>query len=260
MNRALHALIGSFPLEFESMTRTAATVLICLSFLINSPAFALQDQGLSSVMDIIDRAIEEFQTRTQEDGSEEDKAAASATASATVVNLSRTLGKLSYSRLQCGEADVLAEFTLRVQQMPEDFRDPMRDAFQQGFDDSKAETTLLSEDECKRLTKSRTRGDKPVEAKVEADTDDQPAEQKKEEEKPKVAEDPRLKHLRIAELSGQLAFRRKFCGDKGVVSRDFNEVISKMPDAFQGDAKEAYWKGYKHGKRLNKGITQADCL
>ena len=36
------------------------------------------------------------------------------------------------------------------------------------FDSSKAETPLLSEDECKRLTQSRTRGDKQVEAKVNA--------------------------------------------------------------------------------------------
>ena len=43
--------------------------------------------------------------------------------------------------------------------MPEVSRDPMRDAFQEGFDKSKEETPLLSEDECQRLTRSRQRSE-----------------------------------------------------------------------------------------------------
>lgn len=223
---------------------------------------ALRDQGLSSVMDIIDRAIEQFQAPPSEEPlSEEEKAKTTAAATATVVNLSKTLGKLSYSRLQCGQADVLAEFTRRVQRMPVDYRDPMRDAFQEGFDQSKAETPLLSEDECERLTQSRTRSDKDVEAKVKEDPETQPEEAQTTQPKAEEpSEDPKMKHLRIAELSGQLAFRRKFCGDDKVVTRDFNEVIHKMPDYYQDDAKKAYWKGYQHGKRLNKGFTRDQCL
>ena len=244
------------------MIRTASIVLISLSFLYASPALSLQDQGLSSIMDIIDRAVGEFNTTSKEaSGTEQEVQKATEASSSTVVNLSRTLGKLSYSRLQCGQADVLAEFTLRVQRMPETFRDPMRDAFQQGFDASKAETPLLSEDECKRLTESRSRGDQETQTNVEKDKagSKKPA-QKKVEKKPQPVEDPKLKHLRIAELSGQLAYRRKFCGDNKVHSRDFNEVIGKMPKQYRAEAKKAYWKGYKHGKRLNKGITQAKCL
>lgn len=244
------------------MIRTASIALISLSFLFAVPAYSLQDQGLSSIMDIIDRAVEEFDVKTNEqEGSEEDKQQAGKAASSTIVNLSRTLGKLSYSRLQCGEADVLAEFTLRVQKMPEDFRDPMRDAFQEGFDESKAETALLSEDECKRLTQSRLRGDKQAESNVKEEADNK-ADNKEQvvEETPKVEEDPMLKHLRIAELSGQLAYRRKLCGDNKVHSRDFNEVINKMPKEIQEDAKESYWKGYKHGKLLNKGFNRENCI
>ena len=244
------------------MIRTASMALISLSFLFALPAYSLQDQGLSSIMDIIDRAVDEFHVKTNEqEGSEEDKQQAGKAASSTIVNLSRTLGKLSYSRLQCGEADVLAEFTLRVQKMPEDFRDPMRDAFQAGFDDSKADTTLLSEDECKRLTQSRQRGDKQVDANVKEEADDKSADkQQAVEEDPKVEEDPMLKHLRIAELSGQLAYRRKLCGDTKVHSRDFNEVINQMPQEIQQDAKESYWKGYKRGKLLNKGFNRENCI
>lgn len=243
------------------MIKTASIVLIYLSFLFPGSAFALQDQGLSSIMDIIDRAIDEFNVKTEEQqGSDEEKQKMSQAASATVINLSRTLGKLSYSRLQCGQADVLAEFTQRVQKMPQDFRDPMRDGFQEGFDKSKAETPLLSEDECNRLTQSRTRGEKQVDANISEEKKRKTEEENKIVEKaPVPAEDPKLKHMRIAELSGQLAYRRKYCGDNKVVSRDFNEVISKMPEEFQELAKKSYWKGYKHGKRLNKGLNKDNC-
>jgi len=243
------------------MIRTIPIALILLSFLWPHSALALEDQGLSSVMSIIDRAIEEFVSKSAEQGEQdadgEQAGKARETAAATVVNLSRTLGNLSYSRLQCGQAEVLDEFTRRVQQLPEDLRDPMRDAFQQGFDQGKAETPLLSEDECARLTQSRTRAEKEADAKVEGVEPE--AEEEVAEPEPEPVEDPRLRHMRIAELSGQLAYKRKFCGDKKVVNRDFNEVIARMPQEYQEEAKVSYWKGYKRGKRLNKGLTKDRC-
>ncbi len=244
------------------MIRIFPILLICLSFLVSGSALALRDQGLSSIMGIIDKAIEEFNTKSSElEGTDEEKDKANKTASTTVVNLPRTLGKLSYSRLQCGQAEVLAEFTQRVQKMPEDFRNPMRDAFQEGFDQSKLETPLLAEDECERLTQSRNLGDKQVDSNIKEEKDKNGAgAEEKAEIEPEPEEDPKLSHLRIAELSGQLAYKRKFCGDKKVISRDFNEVISNMPEDFQEAAKTSYWKGYKHGKRLNKGLTLDNCL
>lgn len=239
------------------MTRFLSILLICQIFLMPIPVLALEDQGLSSIMSIIDKAVDEFKVKiSAPEGTDEEKQEATKSASATIVNLSRTLGKLSYSRLQCGQADVLAEFTQRVQNMPADFRDPMRDAFQLGFDKSKAETALLSEDECERLTQSRTLGEKEIEANVEEVAEDKI---EKVVKKPKPVVDPRLKQLRIAELSGQLAYKRKFCGDDKVVTRDFNEVIAKMPEEYQADAKTSYWKGYKHGKRLNASLSKEDC-
>ena len=242
------------------MKITGYSLLLSLSLLFIPPVFAMQDQGLNSIMSIIDKAVGAFNTKIatlkEQKSDEETVAKESAGTSSTIVSLAQTLGKLSYSRLQCGEADVLAEFTQRVQQMPENMRDPMRDAFQKGFDKSKAETPLLSADECERLTQSRNLGEKKLEANVK----EEPV--KKVEEKVVVVEpvvDPRLKHLRLAELSGQLAYKRKFCGDKKVVTRDFNEVISKMPKEFQDEAKKSYWKGYKHGKRLNASLSEAKC-
>jgi len=132
---------------------TTAILFFCtLSLLSFSSHAELQDQGLNSIMQIIDKAIDEIgQENTGEENDEAD-AAAMETAVEAVVNLSRTLGSLAYSRLQCGQADVLSEFTQRVQQMPEASRDAMRNAFQEGFDKSKDDSKLLSEDECKRLT------------------------------------------------------------------------------------------------------------
>jgi hypothetical protein len=69
----------------------------------------LLDQGLNSIMEIIDKAIAELDQQAPKDGEEFDPAVLE-NATNTVVNLSRTLGTLSYSRLQCGEAGVLAEF------------------------------------------------------------------------------------------------------------------------------------------------------
>lgn len=225
----------------------------------------LNDQGLNSIISIIDKAITTLSPPTSEDNkaeqnnetpAPENAEADTANSSSTLVNLARTLGTLSFSRLQCGEADVLAEFTKRVQIVPQEYRDLMRTAFQEGFDKSKSNSKLLSEDECKRLTESRQQQTKkPQEA---AKTPTKKAE-KVEEKKPEPEVDPALKHLRLAHMTGQLAYKRKFCGDAKIHNRDFNEILTKMPKEFQKRAKESYWKGYKQGKRMNKNLTSADC-
>ena len=110
-------------------------VSIALSSLASGARAELQDQGLKSIMDIIDKAISQLDQQADSATGETDPAELE-NATSTVVTLSRTLGTLSYSRLQCGEAEVLSEFTQRVQLMPEASRDPMRDAFQEGFDKS----------------------------------------------------------------------------------------------------------------------------
>lgn len=243
------------------MKKIVAILLICQLFIVPGAALALDDQGLSSLMSIIDKAVETFSGKNdgEQQGTEEEIQKKAESASATIVNLSRTLGKLSYSRLQCGQADVLAEFTQRVQKMPEEYRNLMRDAFQVGFDQSKSETELLSEDECKRLTQSRNLGDKKINANVEQVEQESTNKKAQIKPKPEIVEDPKLKHMRIAELSGQLAYKRKFCGDNKIVTRDFNEVIRVMPEEYQSDAKKAYWKGYKHGKRMNSSLTPDKC-
>jgi predicted secreted protein len=244
------------PMKSRKSLLLAFLIASSLSF---SSQAELQDQGLNSIMEIIDKAIEEI-NQPVADGAEVDSASIENAISA-IVNLSRTLGTLSYSRLQCGEAEVLAEFTQRVQQLPEDNRDAMRDAFQEGFDKSKAETTLLSEDECKRLTQSRERHIKSVEANVTEDASETKAVETEEvvEVVELPAEDPKFRHLRIAELSGQLAYRRKLCQDEKVFTRDYNEFLETIPEDYREQAKNAYWKGYKHGKRLNKYFTQDQC-
>jgi predicted secreted protein len=233
-------------------------------FLLSALSFSgraeMLDQGLNSIMEIIDKAIAELNQQLPQDGAEIDPATLE-TASATIVNLSRTLGTLSYSRLQCGEASVLAEFTQRVQQMPEESRNPMRDAFQEGFDRSKEDTPLLSEDECQRLTRSRNRTETAAAANVIEDESKaaekaEPVEEEVEELPP---EDPKFRHLRIAELTGQLAYRRKFCQDEKVFNRDYNEYLESIPQEYRDDVKNAYWKGYKRGKRLNKNFTREQC-
>ena len=223
----------------------------------------LLDQGLNSIMEIIDKAIAELEQQKPEDGSEIDPAVLE-NATSTVVNLSRTLGTLSYSRLQCGEASVLAEFTQRVQLMPDESRNAMRDAFQEGFDKSKDDTPLLSQDECERLTRSRQRSEVASEANVDADDPKQkkePVAEVEEEvvEEEVIEEDPKFRHLRIAEMTGQLAYKRKFCQDEKVFNRDYNEYLDSVPEEYREEVKDAYWKGYKHGKRLNKNLTRAQC-
>jgi hypothetical protein len=65
--------------------------------------------------------------------------------------------------------------------------------------------------------------------------------------------------LRIAELSGQLAFRRRVCEGEKVFNRDYNEYLESIPEAYREEAKAAYWKGYTHGKRLNENFTREQC-
>jgi predicted secreted protein len=238
-------------------------VIIAMFSLASGARAELQDQGLKSIMDIIDKAIDELAQQTSETDTASDPAELEGlidNATSTVVNLSRTLGTLSYSRLQCGQADVLSEFTQRVQLMPEESRDPMRDAFQEGFDKSKDETSLLSEDECQRLTRSRIRTEKIDGANVTQDETldvNQPVVEEVEEVV--VAEDPKFRHLRVAELSGQLAFKSRFCQDEKVFNRDYNEYLESIPEDYREEVKSAYWKGYKHGERMNKNLTQAQC-
>ncbi len=233
--------------------------LILLSSLSFSARAELMDQGLKSIMDIIDKAIAELAQEAPEDGTELD-AGVLENASNAVISLSRTLGTLSYSRLQCGEANVLAEFTQRVLLMPEESRDPMRDAFQEGFDKSKEDTELLSADECERLTVSRVRSEKPADSDVTGDKGKvQEAEPEVEEVEVLLPEDPKFRHLRIAELTGQLAYKSKYCQDEKIFNRDYNDYLESIPEAYREDVKTAYWKGYKHGKRINKNLTQDQC-
>jgi predicted secreted protein len=223
----------------------------------------LQDQGLKSIMDIIDKAIDQLATQATTESDPAVLEGAITNATATVVNLSRTLGTLSYSRLQCGQAEVLSEFTQRVQLMPEESRDPMRDAFQEGFDKSKDETALLSEDECDRLTRSRVRTETVDDTNVLEDKSNSPADSKntasQEVEEVILTEDPKFRHLRVAELSGQLAFKRRFCMDEKVFNRDYNEYLESVPEEYREEVKSSYWKGYKHGQRMNKNLTQEQC-
>ena len=244
-------------MSIRTLTLTAFFLLLCHPLLIQAE---MQDQGLNSIMQIIDKAIDDAIDAGQpkEDEIEEQAASRKSSANATIVNLSRTLGTLSYSRLQCGEASVLAEFTQRVLRVADENRDAMRNAFQEGFDKSKDETELLSEDECRRFTESRQRTETEEVANVTEDPKQKRARQEKVEE-PEPQEDPKLRLLRIAELSGQLAYKRQFCDGKKVFNRDFNEYISSVPEDYRKEVEGAYWKGYKHGKRLNKNLTRDQC-
>jgi hypothetical protein len=44
-----------------------------------------------------------------------------------------------------------------------------------------------------------------------------------------------------------------------VFNRDYNEFLETIPEDYREEAKNAYWKGYKHGKRLNKNFTRDRC-
>jgi len=238
---------------------SALIVLGTLSALSFSNHAELQDQGLDSIMQIIDKAIDQFGSEASGDSDPEAEAKALENATSAIVNLSRTLGSLSFSRLQCGETDVLSEFTQRVQKMPESGRDAMRDAFQAGFEKSKADTELLSEDECKRLTQSRIRHETVDETNVKEQDQKQEVEQETAEQEQQPPEEPRLRHLRIAELSGQLAYKRKICDGDEIFTRDYNDFMESVPEQFLDEVKTIYWKGYKHGRRLNPKLTNDTC-
>jgi len=236
-------------------TRSALLAMCALCVISFSSHAELQDQGLNSILQIIDKAIVDVNMDKQ---SEDYDAQAVENATAAITTLSKTLGNLSYSRLQCGQADVLAEFTQRVQSLPEESRNPVRDAFQEGFDKSKEETVLLSDDECKRLTESRTRDQAVDDSLVDVDEEEEVAVEEVVEEEPDLDE-PRKRHMRMAELSGQLAFKTMFCEGKQVFTRDYNEFMKTVPEEFQEEVKETYWKGYKHGQRMNPYLTSDGC-
>ena len=244
------------------MSRLSSTlIMLCtLSVLSFSGHAELQDQGLNSILQIIDKALEDINNRETSGDNAEADVAASENATQTIVNLSRTLGTLSYSRLQCGEADVLSEFTQRVQKIPEQDRDAMRDAFQEGFDKSKDDTQLLSEDECARLTQARIRTEAVDETNVVEENKKKQTEQPLAEKEPELApEEPRLRHLRIAELSGQLAYKRKICDGEKVFTRDYNAFMKSVPEDYLQEVKDMYWKGYNHGKRMNPDLSSDTC-
>ena len=238
-----------------SNIRTALLALLLLVVLPFPGHAELQDQGLNSILQIIDKAIDDATGMDEEDEGYDKSVVENATAA--IVTLSKTLGNLSYSRLQCGQADVLSEFTQRVLKLPEENRNPMRDAFQEGFDKSKEETVLLSDDECKRLTESRTRDEEVDETLVDVDEEAEAAVE--EVVKEPDLDEPRKRHVRMAELSGQLAFKTMFCQGKQVFTRDYNEFMETVPEEFQQEVKETYWKGYKHGQRMNPYLTSDAC-
>jgi len=238
-----------------SRIKTALITLGALCVISFSSHAELQDQGLNSILQIIDKAIVEVNMDKQAENYDAEDVE---NAIAAIVTLSKTLGNLSYSRLQCGQAEVLAEFTQRVQELPEESRNSMRDAFQEGFDKSKDETVLLSDDECRRLTESRTREETVDDTLVDVDEE---AEVVVEEvvEEPDLDE-PRKRHVRMAELSGQLAYKTMYCEGKQVFTRDYNEFMKTVPEEFQQEVKETYWKGYKHGERMNPNLTSDTCF
>ncbi len=240
------------------MKRLQLLLIFILSsgFVIGAKA-ELEDQGLNSIMGIIDKAITGINQQDDDPSVELDQADFQIAVD-TITNLSRTLGTLSYSRLQCGEASVLAEFTQRVRQMPVDSRDSMRDAFQEGFDKSKEDSELMSQDECQRLTRSRVRDDQPIKANVETDERETSAEEESSAEA-QAEENPLFRYLRIAEMSGQLAYKQKFCNGEAVFTRDYNQYLNSIPEDYKEKATTAYWKGYQRGKRLNKLLTKDKC-
>ena len=72
-------------------------------------------------------------------------------------------------------------------------------------------------------------------------------------------EDPKMRLLRVAELTGQFAYKRKFCVDEKVFNRDYNEYLNSVPEELREEVKVAYWKGFKHGKRMNKNLIKSQC-
>ena len=108
-----------------SATKTALITFCTLCLLSFSSHAEMQDQGLNSILQIIDKAIEDIVKKDKEDSDYD--AAVVENAVTALSTLSRTLGTLSYSRLQCGQAEVLAEFTQRVQKIPSENQNQVRD-------------------------------------------------------------------------------------------------------------------------------------
>ncbi len=63
----------------------------------------------------------------------------------------------------------------------------------------------------------------------------------------------------LAELSGQLAFKTMVSEGKQVFTRDYNAFMKTVPEEFQEEVKDTYWKGYKHGERMNPYLTSDAC-
>jgi len=237
-----------------SATKTALITFFALCLLSFSSYAEMQDQGLNSILQIIDKAIDDIEEKGE--GEKDHDPVAVENAVKALTTLSRTLGTLSYSRLQCGQAEVLAEFTQRVQKIPSQNQNQVRDAFQEGFDKSKEETPLLSDDECKRLTASRTREDATDKALVDVEDEVVPVEEVVEEVD---EEEPRRRQLRIAEVSGQLAYKTRICHGKAVFTRDLNDFMATVPEEYQQEVKDSYWEGYQHGRRMNPNLTADTC-
>ena len=237
-----------------SAAKTALITFCALCLLSFSSHAEMQDQGLNSILQIIDKAIEDIVKKDKEDSDYD--AAVVENALTALSTLSRTLGTLSYSRLQCGQAEVLAEFTQRVQKIPSENQNQVRDAFQAGFDKSKEETPLLSEDECKRLTASRTREDTIDKPQGDVEDEAAPVEEVVEEVD---EQEPKRRQLRIAELSGQLAYKTRVCNGKAVFTRDLNAFMETVPEEYLQEVKDSYWEGYKHGRRMNPNLTADTC-
>ena len=66
-------------------------------------------------------------------------------------------------------------------------------------------------------------------------------------------------HMHPLDKGSQLAYKRQFCDGKKVFSRDYNEYLASVPDELKEEVKSAYWKGFQHGKRLNKNLTKSQC-
>jgi len=248
------------------MFENASRPLLLSLFLLLAPGLSIQadtlnDQGLDSLLAIIDKASANLIKKAADESAEEpaEEQQQGEIASGTIVNLSRTLGRLGYSRLQCGETGVLSEFTKRVQLLPVELREGMRAAFQEGFDRSKSDTDLISEDECKRLKESRSVGSQQAKGASAAnvETDQAPPPKAKKQAAPEVVktpEDEAQRFERIARITGQMASRYQMCGDRKELEKLYLQMMEKIPQDFKARSQKAYYKGLKQGRRLNQGF------
>ena len=72
-------------------------------------------------------------------------------------------------------------------------------------------------------------------------------------------EEPMRRQLRIAELSGQLAYKTRVCNGKAVFTRDLNAFLETVPEDYLQEVKDSYWQGYQHGRRMNPNLTADTC-